>query len=1103
MSIINNNISVCIDGKRLFSFKSLKLHQPINDHHRFELSLDLEVGGNLHAHNLTDGAKWIGKPFEVRAGEKSETTFVGVVTGVSLHRTEGDFGHILVSGHSETYLLETDLNFHSWNDCTLADIVKEMASNAGVSAKVNPEYKERLDYVCQYNESDFSFIKRLARQYNEWLYYDGFDLVFGRPARLPAAVGLEFGTSLSSLDIGVKALARPSRVFSYHSLYDRTIAEETPNTPTDKDQLGYEAFMASMGMYKRPARQHALPRIHYPSEMTRYVRKKQEADTAESHYVVGRSEHAMLVTGSVVDLKSSFLERAGSVTGESLGEFLITEITHVVGEGSYYGNKFKAIPAVADTLPVPAVEQPVAETQMAKVVRNDDKLGHGRVQVQMNWQTGAMRTGWIRVMTPDGGGGGDGVETNRGFVFIPEVGDHVLVGFRHGDPNRPYVMGSLFNGRTGAGGGKGNNCKSICTRSGISIAFDDDSRALTLSDPSGNMVLMDGQGHMELNAPNGIVMNASRIAMNTGGNITLNVGGELMASVAGNWLTSVGGAMNAVTNSYRTTVVNALEMCSASALFSTEMGMQLQGETLNAIGTKKLLMHSDEQVLANSRGRMDMKSDGSLNMEQKADDVKKEEKEQMALATVEFRPDAAYNGEFGFDWLRVKGDPKPVKGDETSKQVLDSEHESWLHVHPAKSDEPKTWYKEIILGGYCDGKRNLTKDEAYEHLKNEYKQVPITFKEGEENTYFVPYLNLYSKECVEGMKVDEDVPKPCYKAQLRVLVDINEEVDRLEFDYDKDIFEIDRPTLTDKEKTEGKTESKDKTIEITCNKSFSDADKGIIRVFAYPKGCSDKPMAKQIEQRSLAGKIMVGVNDEKAQKRMKFVLVQVKTKLNDDEALGEFPTDQLELLSNTLHQMYINPIFKQNVEEKEGDNPLKDSGKQEPMVLDLTQGAYAEEYAKYATSKGIDISQIHEDAEGKENMANQHLSRENLASFLRRIFLEQFPQYANCFTIFSLFDVGIKNISGFCEMKADPKTGKLSFYKKNVVLFGDRNPTTLCHEVIHGLGLRHTHFDDESILKEEKKYVFTRKTTDNIMSYASSRKTTWHWQWELIRNKNK
>ena len=1089
MSIINNNISVCIDGKRLFSFKSLKLHQPINDHHRFELSLDLEVGGNLHAHNLTDGAKWIGKPFEVRAGEKSETTFVGVVTGVSLHRTEGDFGHILVSGHSETYLLETDLNFHSWNDCTLADIVKEMASNAGVSAKVNPEYKERLDYVCQYNESDFSFIKRLARQYNEWLYYDGFDLVFGRPARLPAAVGLEFGTSLSSLDIGVKALARPSRVFSYHSLYDRTIAEETPNTPTDKDQLGYEAFMASMGMYKRPARQHALPRIHYPSEMTRYVRKKQEADTAESHYVVGRSEHAMLVTGSVVDLKSSFLERAGSVTGESLGEFLITEITHVVGEGSYYGNKFKAIPAVADTLPVPAVELPVAETQMAKVVRNDDKLGHGRVQVQMNWQTGAMRTGWIRVMTPDGGGGGDGVETNRGFVFIPEVGDHVLVGFRHGDPNRPYVMGSLFNGRTGKGGGEGNNCKSICTRSGISIAFDDDSRALTLSDPSGNMVLMDGHGHMELNAPNGIVMNANRIAMNTGGNITLNVRGELMASVAGNWLTSVGGAMNAVTNSYRTTVVNALEMCSASALFSTEMGMQLQGETLNAIGTKKLLVHSDEQVLANSRGRMDMKSDGSLNMEQKADDVEKEEKEQMALATVEFRPDAAYNGEFGFDWLRVKDGELPAE----------------------------TPYKNIIVGGYCDGERNLTPKEAYDKLKEEYEHIPITFRKDEESKYFVPYLNLYSKECVEGMKVDEDVPKPCYEASLRVVVDINEDVDRLEFDYDKDIFEIDKPTLKDKGKTKDKVKSQDDKVKITCKKSFDDETKGIIRVFAYPKECAGKQMADQVRLRSLAGKIKVGVNDLKAQKEMEFVLVCVKTLLAEGQTpqTGTFGSDHLHLLSNTLHHMYINPSFEQFLKDKEGKLLYDNKGEKMRIVLDFSQKPYSEQIEKYREGNVLRKNPIPNNQEDPRYMTIQRYLDENLANFLRTTFLDTYPQYSSSFTIFSFAEdggFGKKGLPGFCELAADIKTGEFTHFKKNVVLFKNRLPTTLCHEILHGLGLPHTHLEvvenkkgemETEIIKEkDKKYAFERGATDNIMSYAKERKTTWNWQWKIVREKS-
>ena len=523
--LIDSNISVSIDGKLLFSFKSLKLHQSINDHHSFELTLDLETGGNRYVHNLKDSAKWIGKSFAVYAGEKSETTFLGVITGVSLHRKNSDFGLILISGYSETYLLETDLNFHSWNDCTLADIIKEITAKAGVSAKINPEYTEKLDYVCQYNESDFTFIKRLALQYNEWLYYDGIDLIFGHPSHLPDAVKLEFGTSLSSLDIGVKALARPAKVFSYHSLNDQIIAAETPNTPTDKDGLGYDAFMASMAMYKTPARQYALPRIHYSSEMTRYVRKKQEGDTAESHYVVGKSEKVTLVTGSVVDLKSSFLERVGNVSGESLGEFLITEITHTVGENSYYSNTFKAIPAVVETLPIPDVELPVAEPQMARVTKNDDKFGHGRVKVQMNWQTGNMSTNWIRVMTPDGGSS-DEVRTNRGFVFIPEVGDYVLVGFRHGDPNRPYVMGSLFNGTTGAGGGKENISKTIVTRSGHTLAFNDMENGnwgITLKDTKGNVFQMDTKGSsINITAPQTINLNATNIMLNASNKSVFN-----------------------------------------------------------------------------------------------------------------------------------------------------------------------------------------------------------------------------------------------------------------------------------------------------------------------------------------------------------------------------------------------------------------------------------------------------------------------------------------------------------------------------------------------------------------------------------------------------
>ena len=542
MSIINNNISVSIDGKRLFTFKSLKLHQSINDHHSFELTLDLETGGNRYVHNLKDSAKWLGKKVAVRMKKSGAPAFLGVVTNVSLHRKNSDFGHILVSGYSTTYLLENGRNFHSWSDCTLDDIVKGLCTDAGVRMQVHSEYTETIDYICQYNESDFAFIKRLALQYNEWLYYNGTELIFGKP-KLPEPVGLEFGTSLTSLDIGVQTLARPAKVFSYLAMHDQSLAEPTPdNASSGQDILGRNAFQASLDIFKKPANQYALPRINYSTEMRNYVRKKQEAEAAESHYVIGRSEHTDLTVGSIVKLTSSFLERVGSVTSESLGKFIIIDITHTASEEGYYSNEFRAIPAVTHYLPLPDVDMPIAEPQMAKVTKNEDKLGHGRVKVQMNWQTGDMSTDWIRVMTPDGGSS-DEVRTNRGFVFIPEVGDHVLVGFRHGDPNRPYVMGSLFNGTTGAGGFAENHLKSIRTRSGHVIELDDapSSLGITIKDNKGNSVHIDSaEDSIVVNAEKDITFNAAETFTVNAKNMKLNVEENAIENVGKDKVSTIG-----------------------------------------------------------------------------------------------------------------------------------------------------------------------------------------------------------------------------------------------------------------------------------------------------------------------------------------------------------------------------------------------------------------------------------------------------------------------------------------------------------------------------------------------------------------------------------
>lgn len=568
MSIPQTSITVSIGDTRLPSLKSLRLEQGIGCHHRFDLCVDLEAGGNRYVHNIGSSSEWLGQPITVHSSD--QPIFLGVVTNVRLHREGSDFGFILISGYSATYRMETAPGCFSWLEQPIGEVVRSLCGQANVQLRLNPAYGKKLDYICQYDESDFDFVRRLALQYQEWMYYDGTSLVFGRPKDSSEPVELEYGTTLSSLEIGLQTLARPEQVFTYHSSSDREMDQATPDLAYGHDQLSGKAFRASLGMYGRPARQHALPRIHTESELIKYMRRKQAADTAETHYVTAESHVPELRVGSVVRLYSSFLERVGQLTRESLGDFIITEIVHEVGEGSYYRNRFKAIPSTVEALPSPRVPMPVAETQMATVTNNADPNGNGRVQVRMNWQQGDMHTGWVRVMTPDAGKSGD-VSSNRGFVFIPEVGDQVLLGFRHGDPARPYVMGSLFNGSTGGGGGQGNKCKSLTTRSGSSLKLDDSDGSVTLHDKGGVSMNFDGAG------------NATTTTAN---NHQVYVGSQYSANIAKGVSTLTmdsNGVIDLSGNSKVTIKVGA------SSIELTQNDISISGTTIKMIGDNNII----------------------------------------------------------------------------------------------------------------------------------------------------------------------------------------------------------------------------------------------------------------------------------------------------------------------------------------------------------------------------------------------------------------------------------------------------------------------------------------------------------------------------------
>ena len=614
MSIPFNPITISIGKKSLSSFISLQIEQNIGKHHRFQMSVELESGGNRYVHNISENSKkWLGESIVVKAANKP--IFVGVVTNVQLHREGSDFGCIIVSGYSATYRMETAHSCFSWNDRTIGDVVKKLCEQAKVQLELNPAFKETKDFICQYEESDFDFIRRLAHQYQEWMYFDGTKLIFGKPRKLADPIRLEYGTTLSSLDIGLQTLARSEQVFSYHSGADREMQRMTPNLAYGHDKLAGEAFRASLGMFSKPARQHALPRISNETELVNYMGRKQAAETAETHYITAESQVPTLRVGSVVSLYSSFLERVGNLSEESLGDFIIIEITHEVSQGSYYKNRFKAIPATIKAMPSPKVRMPLAETQMATVLSNADPEGKGRVRVRMNWQTDGMQTGWVRVMTPDGGSSKD-VKSNRGFVFIPEVGDQVLLGFRHGDPARPYVMGSLFNGTTGGGGLEGNHMKSLTTRSGHTIKLNDSlsSLGITIKDIKGNSIHIDSVGDdIIINAKRNITINAGEtftvncknanilaeesINMNAEQDIT-SVSGESTSIQAGESLTEIAADSYVLSANDANVQVTEEHNLQASTISETAEKINIDStmEDLDLSSPKKVNIQSSEKV---------------------------------------------------------------------------------------------------------------------------------------------------------------------------------------------------------------------------------------------------------------------------------------------------------------------------------------------------------------------------------------------------------------------------------------------------------------------------------------------------------------------------
>jgi phage baseplate assembly protein V len=122
------------------------------------------------------------------------------------------------------------------------------------------------------------------------------------------------------------------------------------------------------------------------------------------------------------------------------------------------------------------------------VTNNKDPDGLGRVKTSLPWMADQVESDWARVVTPMAGAG-------RGVYFLPEVNDEVLVAFEHGNPDTPYVLGGLWNGKDkppeSNSDGK-NDRRAIRSRSGnvIRLTDTDGDAKIEIIDSSGKNTIV-------------------------------------------------------------------------------------------------------------------------------------------------------------------------------------------------------------------------------------------------------------------------------------------------------------------------------------------------------------------------------------------------------------------------------------------------------------------------------------------------------------------------------------------------------------------------------------------------------------------------------------
>jgi len=324
---------------------------------------------------------------------------------------------------------------------TIAEIIKAVLGDAGIvfDDQLSGSYTA-LDYCVQYDESPLDFISRLMERAGIFYFFKfangSHTMVLGDAAAAHPdcsdAATVRFFPETQALC----AMDTIARFESEHSVTLKKVTVSDFNYDTPSTSLeGSESAEAGAGLgYEFPAGHEKA------SDAQALAKLRLQAAQVSAQTLRGQGYAYPFAAGAKFKLTDHF--------AAALNTTYVLRRVHHTSRDDLYSNAFEAFASTVPFRPPLRTAKPRAVgAETAKVVGSSgeeiwtDKLG--RIKVQFPWdrdgQSDEKSSVWLRVAQPLAGKG-------FGALFLPRIGHEVVVSYLHGDPDRPLVTGSVYNG---------------------------------------------------------------------------------------------------------------------------------------------------------------------------------------------------------------------------------------------------------------------------------------------------------------------------------------------------------------------------------------------------------------------------------------------------------------------------------------------------------------------------------------------------------------------------------------------------------------------------------------------------------------------------------